>query len=140
MTIDVSDPPFKLPKRELISHMLDLPFPPSVNVIWRANKGGKNRISRSPVYRKWIRDADTLVTSMAALRGCKPILGRFGASISLVRPRQPCDLDNRIKVVLDYCQRVNLIADDKHCCDLRASWTTMEFAPAGCRVTLWELA
>ncbi len=78
---------------------LDLPPPVSVNRIWRANKAGKKRISISPEYAGWKIHADRLSLSTGALRGIKPIRGKFEALIII--KRRVGDLDNFSKGILD---------------------------------------
>lgn len=130
---DVSDPPFKLPRP--IVHVLDLPMPPSVNRIWR--KAGKHSVSLSPEYRAWIKKSDAIVLSMGGMRGRKTIYGRFTALIELKRPSMNSDLDNRIKAVLDYAQRLGLVEDDKRLMEITARWSID--ALLGCRLTLTEI-
>lgn len=109
--------------------IIDLPMPPSVNRIWRANKAGKKRVSISPEYDAWKKQADLLAMSSGQFRGIQPIRGKFEARIILKRVRG--DLDNRAKGVLDWLQSRALIVDDKDCERLVLEWGD---APAGCRV------
>lgn len=114
--------------------IIDLPVPPSVNRIWRANKGGPNKVSRSDEYKRWIKAADALSIETGQLRGIHPIIGKFEAHIVIKR----CvgDLDNRAKGVLDYLQSRAVIANDKYCERLVMEWGD---APTGCRVTVRRL-
>lgn len=111
--------------------VLDLPMPPSVNRIWRANRAGPNKVSRSPEYKQWIAHADHVAMSMGQFRGLKTIVGPFEAKIVLQRQRG--DLDNRSKGILDWLQSRGVIADDKFCERLVLEWGD---APTGCRVTV----
>lgn len=111
--------------------IIDLPCPPSVNRIWRANKAGPNKVSRSDEYKRWIKNADMLSYQTGQLRGIHPIIGRFEAHI--VIKRCAGDLDNRAKGVLDYLQARAVIVDDKYCERLIMEWGS---APTGCRVTV----
>jgi Holliday junction resolvase RusA-like endonuclease len=111
--------------------VLDLPMPPSVNRIWRANKAGPNRVSKSPEYRQWLNHADQVAMSTGQFRGMKTIVGPFEATVILRRQRG--DLDNRHKGLLDWLQSRGVIADDKYCERLVLEWGE---APAGCRVTI----
>lgn len=122
-----ADAPFHAPADIII----DLPTPISVNRIWRANKSGKNHVSKSPEYKSWIRSCDALALSTAQFRGLKTIVGKFEAH--LVIKRVPGDLDNRAKGVLDWLQSRSVIVDDKYCERLTMEWGD---APHGCRVTL----
>jgi Holliday junction resolvase RusA-like endonuclease len=114
--------------------VIDLPFPPSGNRIWRVRKAGKNLVSISPEYANWRRQADLLTISMGSCKRVKRIAGPFEAGIVLQRRRG--DLDNRIKGVLDWAQSRLLIADDKFCEKLTVEWGD---APHGCRLTMHAL-
>jgi Holliday junction resolvase RusA-like endonuclease len=130
MTIAVpsmADAPFHCPP----DVVLDLPMPPSVNRIWRANRTGKNKVSISPEYAAWKLHADRLTLSMGQFRGLKTIVGPFEAHIVL--KRQCGDLDNRAKGILDWLQSRSVVVDDKFCERLTLQWGD---APHGCRVTV----
>ena len=126
------DPPFGCPA----DIQVHLPMPPSVNRIWRSTRAGQGdrRVSISPEYKSWKRQADMLAIAMGALRGIRKIQGPFAATIIIKRGRG--DLDNRIKGVLDWAQSRELVRDDKDCEKL-----TIEYgeAPHGCLLTLWAM-
>lgn len=123
----MADAPFHCPPQVV----LDLPMPPSVNRIWRANRAGPNKVSKSEEYKKWLKHADSVAMSMAQFRGLKTIVGPFEAKIVL--RRQQGDLDNRAKGVLDWLQSRGVVVDDKFCERLVLEWGE---APVGCRVTV----
>lgn len=123
----MADAPFHCPADVVI----DLPMPPSVNRIWRANRAGPNKVSKSAEYKSWLRSADALAMSTGQFRGLKTITGPFEATIILKRIKG--DLDNRAKGVLDWLQSRAVIADDKYCERLVLEWGE---APTGCRVTV----
>ena len=120
-----SDPPFAVPPA--IIHVIDLPRPPSVNRIWRNHH-------RSAGYMAWIEQADALIMAHGGLRGREMIRGHFTALIEIKPTSIRCDLDNRIKAVLDYAQRIALISNDQNCMEITAKWS--EEAIAGCRLTI----
>jgi Holliday junction resolvase RusA-like endonuclease len=127
-----TDPPFACPPDEVIGGVIiDLPCPPSVNRIWRANRAGANKVSKSAEYKSWLKRADALAMSTGQFRGLKTIAGPFEATIIL--KRIPGDLDNRAKGVLDWLQSRAVISDDKYCERLVLEWGD---APTGCRVTV----
>lgn len=132
---DTSAPPFALPSGIVI----DLPFPPSVNRLWRSsNKDGRSQVYLSPSYVKWKKAADLLMmTGGRGWRSAK-IPGHFAAEIMLcpTKGRTRGDIDNRVKAVLDYAQRAEIVADDKHCQRLLVEWVDAAMAPHGCRLTL----
>ena len=111
--------------------IIDLPTPPSVNRIWRANRAGPNKVSKSREYVSWQKSADALALSTGQFRGLKTIVGPFEAHI--IVKRVPGDLDNRVKGVLDWLQSRAVIADDKFCERIVLEWGE---APTGCRVTV----
>jgi Holliday junction resolvase RusA-like endonuclease len=124
----------------LIENVLDLPYPPSVNKIWRKAAFGVGMTS-APEYVNWKAQSDKLVMMLGQLRGRPTIAGSFEARIVVdatkKRGAQRGDLDNKIKACLDAAQRYELIADDKNCERLTIEWGD---APHGCRLILRELA
>jgi Holliday junction resolvase RusA-like endonuclease len=94
---------------------ITLPIPPSVNHIWRRKKGGGVFISKT--YQEWLNTAHTWVRLQA--------LPRFDPELVLavnvtIRPGPPGnrgwksnrDLDNCLKVLLDFMRKVKVIASD----------------------------
>lgn len=116
--------------------VLHLPFPPSVNRIWRSGgKSSAGRVYTAPGYTKWKAQADAAVMT---IRRPERISGAFCADIALCPPKghPRGDLDNRIKAILDFCERIELISTDRYCERVCAYWTTSETAPSGARVTI----
>lgn len=114
-----------------------LPFPPSVNSIWRSRigKGGKPRFFLDPKYEAWKKASDGAF--YAAHPRPKSVAGAFVVSIVLDHGsslrRLGADVDNRAKAVLDWLQRVKLIEDDKFAEKVTIEWG---LAPEGCRVEI----
>lgn len=77
-------------------------LPPSANRMWRNNR-------LSPEYRAWKMTAGW--EAKTQLVGIPQIKGAFSAKIELPANRR--DLDNSIKPLLDLCQAVGAIKDDK---------------------------
>ena len=119
-------------------NVVDLPFPVSVNRLWR--KGRHGGIHLSPAYHDWRVQAD--LTAMLQRGRRHTIRGPFTAEVALDRDkRKPAmDLDNHAKSVLDWAQSRELIFDDKFCERLTIEWVDHANAPEGCRVVLRELA
>jgi crossover junction endodeoxyribonuclease RusA len=115
--------------------ILDLPYPPSVNTIWRRSHGG---MTLSPEYKRWLDAADSLIYMGGGTRKLGKIVGDFEAFLTLDKhhPR-PGDLDNRIKATLDFAQRIEVITNDKFCQKLTVERGQ---APEGCRLVLrsWD--
>jgi len=114
-----------------VKYSVDLPFPVSVNQLYRVVRG---RPVISNAYRSWILAADALAFTQH-LGAVKP-LRRFSAIIYLrAEDRKRRDLDNFSKCVLDWAQRVDLVTNDRGCDELLMRWSE-RFAPEGCRLTL----
>lgn len=135
MAIDTSDRPFALPPRELVTTVVDLPFPISTNKLWTY---GRRTVRPSLDYTRWKRTADALFLTQK-IRRMACIEGPFRAELLLMEGRR-MDCDNAIKCVLDAAQRWNLIVNDKYCRELTIKWVASHLAPHGARLTLVELA
>lgn len=119
--------------------VLDLPYPPSINRIWRSNPrastNGK-QVYIAPAYRDWKNQA-----SLALLqkRGwmMRRIKGPFSVDLALCPPKghPRGDLDNRIKAVLDFLQNATVIENDRNCQFICAYWASW-LPPVECRVTV----
>lgn len=119
--------------REIV---LDLPFPPSQNTIWRRGKQG---MYISPAYRAWKRNADAFMMTHR-IRRSPMIEVPFEATILLNADAGIGDGDNRIKVVLDYAQRIELIKNDSLCRKGNWEWVPASQAPYGARLIIKEIA
>ena len=132
----LADAPFHCPPENWVGGIIiDLPMPPSVNRIWRANKAGPKKVSISKEYANWKKHADALSLQLAQFRGLKTIVGKFAVNITVRRVAG--DLDNRIKGILDYLQSRAVVVDDKYCEKITIQWGD---APHGCRVTISPLS
>lgn len=114
---------------------LDLPFPPSLNSIWRSRRGhktGKPAFYLDGAYKAWKREADALAMAQKPL---PRVPGAFAATVVLSagKRRSNTDADNRVKVVLDWLQRAGCIDNDSKAERITVQWGE---APEGCRVTL----
>lgn len=109
------------------SIILDIPAPPSVNQYrWRLG-------NRSPAVARWVTGVDRLLLS----RRPRPVGVKGYFSIKIIFSNNfflKSDLDNRIKPLLDYLQRIELIENDRFCTRLEASFGE---APDGCRVFIY---
>lgn len=105
---------------------LELPFPPSVNGIWRYS--GK-RAYASKQYAAWKKEADAWFMKQRAEKTIgTPIKGAFEVhmAFSTTKRRKNADLDNRIKVVMDALQKFELIENDSKCQKLTATWAPVD--------------
>lgn len=124
---DFSDPPFAAPAEIT----LDLPSPPSVNRTRRLD------FSSLRVSNAWKNVADAYVLA-AKGRKISPLrltkISRFELHIVMAESSKT-DLDNGLKILIDYLRKIELIEDDspKH---LRRLVVSFGLAPHGCRVTV----
>jgi crossover junction endodeoxyribonuclease RusA len=108
---------------------LSLPFPPSVNRLWRAAKGGK--VYRSAEYTDWRKLAMWQIA--AQIKGQKH-LGPYKLTILAVRPdKRKRDLGNLEKGVSDILVSQNIVEDDSMCEWLEIRW--VEKGPS-CKVII----
>lgn len=106
---------------------LDLPRPPSVNR-FKGKLGNK-----SPVVKSWIGTADKHIYITRSVRKLPHIKGSYEVEFVFSRQLRNPDLDNCIKPLMDYLQRVALIENDRFCERLVAYWGP---APLGVKVRL----
>lgn len=113
---------------------LDLPLPPSANVIWRTTKSGRTYLN--PKYTAWRKAALTSMWTQKPAGGFPTFEGAFEAQI-VVALKMRGDIDNRLKPVLDFLASASIIANDKHA--QRATIARSEAVPKGmCRVFVYE--
>lgn len=113
--------------------VMNLPFPPSVNSIWR---GGRRRVFRSQVYIDWTNVAGKCWLAQKTTQP-KNISGSFSAVLILSPPdKRHRDLDNYLKGVLDLCKLHRVIDDDHLCRRIYLRWGTPKEAPMGARLVL----
>jgi crossover junction endodeoxyribonuclease RusA len=77
-----------------MSIRLTLPYPPSANNYWRANRG---RVHKSTQAKKYIDN----VKWITKRQNLTPIEGHVQVQIEVYRPARRGDLDNTLKVLLD---------------------------------------
>ena len=98
---------------------LELTRPPSVNRLWRTNKGGV--MYRSEEYVQWRKVAQWQAYAQA--KGHK-IEGLFKITLRVARPdKRRRDIDNLLKAVLDAVDHAGLVRDDADCDWIDARWT-----------------
>ena len=123
------DPPFLAP----LECVVDLPPPPSVNVLRRMNGAGVRKLT------KWKAQADMAVFAAGGLRRFTKMPGRFEATIILDETQNRIDLDNSCKCLLDHAKRLGLILDDgpRYMRRVTIEWGD---APHGARLVLRSIA
>lgn len=117
--------------------VLDLPFPPSVNVLWRPSRYGGMYLN--PKYLRWIKNCDTHVMARKRRQKWRTIATPFEALILLNPDMGWGDVDNYIKAIMDYAQRIEVISNDKLCQQVTSRWGNSADAPCGCRLILREI-
>lgn len=102
---------------------LVLPYPPSVNSIWRGGKGGRHFLS--PKYKAWKTEA----AYTARAQSTKRISGPYALQINAVRPdKRRRDLDNILKVISDLLVFTGFVDDDSEAQFISLQW--VEKGPA----------
>jgi len=97
---------------------IEIPFPPSMNRLWRASKGGG--VYRSPEYAAWRKEAAWAIAAQS--RG-QSITGPFKITMLVVAPdKRHRDIDNLLKASLDAVAASGLIENDRHCRWIEARW------------------
>jgi crossover junction endodeoxyribonuclease RusA len=117
-----------------MSIIVDLPWPPSVNALWRSSG---NRVHRSKRYVLWLKEAELLWLCQRPKLKEREILGEFCCSIVLWPPdKRKRDIDNFSKPALDFLQHMQIIENDYLCRLLLITYGMENTAPLGLRVTL----
>lgn len=110
---------------------LDLPVAPSVNrtrrVNWYASK----------LIRDW--KAAATAALMAARYKPQPPIERFELWITVSEDHTKCDLDNALKVLIDYLRWIEVIENDAKK-NMRGIHIVWGHASEGCRVTIRKVA
>jgi crossover junction endodeoxyribonuclease RusA len=103
--------------------IIDLPLPPSVNRLWRSNRG---RVHRSAPYASWLKEAGRVLLQQRPKR----LTGWVRISIAAGLPdRRRRDLDNLLKALLDLLVQHQVIETDANVAALDARWD--ELVPGG---------
>ena len=85
-----------------------LPWPPTVNSIWRRGQG---RTYRRPSYMAWREAAEAALYGLAAE---EPYAGRVSVECRLYAPsRRVYDVDNRAKAICDILEGTLLVNDSQ---------------------------
>jgi hypothetical protein len=88
--------------------------------------------NKTPCVRAWVGEADYHLWAARKVRPIEPVSGPFEVELEFRRSDRG-DLDNPIKPLLDWLQRVELIENEKWCDRILAQWGE---APLGVRVRL----
>lgn len=111
---------------------IDLPFPISVNQIWR---GGRKRVFKSKQYVDWINTATGHWWQQKINYKDWRLKGYYSLQIIINPPdNRRRDLGNLEKVCSDFAQAAGIIEDDSLCRRLVIEYGSKEDAPLGARL------
>lgn len=114
--------------------VIDLPWPPSVNALWR---GSGRRVYRSKRYMDWIKQAEIHWMIQRPKNKIREIKGEFSLSLILNPPtKRLSDIDNFTKAPMDFLQRMAIIENDNLCRTLIVTYGDKSSAPLGVRLTV----
>lgn len=116
--------------------VIDCSPPPSTNRLWRYGKG---HVYRSPEYEKWRSDFFYEYRRWRPRDGSSlwKIDGSFDAEILVSSKRR--DVDNNAKALLDICEDLGIIKNDKLARKVTQERVEKDRAPQGCRLILIAL-
>ena len=123
---------------------LTLPFPPSVNAIWKfigAGTRNRRRVIRDPAYSTWIKTCDGCCLEQLGISAYRrTIKGRYSLVLALdLSCFGRVDQDNCVKAVSDFLQRARIIENDRWAWQTMIVWSEIEnsheFSPL-CHVTV----
>jgi crossover junction endodeoxyribonuclease RusA len=114
---------------------LFLPFPPSLNGLFKNRKGG--RVKTDP-YKLWIADAQESL--LKQLRHKREHVGTVSIDLTLSPPNKARrDLDNTLKAIIDFLVSNKIIQEDDSRFVRRITAEWKEEMPVGCYVTVHDL-
>lgn len=100
-----------------------LPYPPSVNRLWRSVRG---RVIRSAEYEAWLNEASWIIyRAVGKTADCQGVVGPYALTVRLCPPdRRARDLDNTLKALSDALKLGEAIQDDHLCQRIDLEWDT----------------
>lgn len=117
--------------------IIDLPFPVSVNHVWRF---GKKKAYRSKRYMMWLQEAHGNWLIQKPHLGDYKIKGHYSLSILLNPPdNRNRDLGNLEKILSDFAQSAGIIENDHLCRRLVIEYGSRIEAPLGARLTFTKV-
>lgn len=119
---------------------IDLPFPPSVNALWKMGRNrrtGKRNMYRSKRYVGWLRQADGEWMAQKPRGPFKTIEGPFTVHLNLSRPdKRLRDDHNFLKAPMDWAQHAGIIRNDGDSVKSTTGWVEDCEAPMGARLII----
>lgn len=118
---------------------LVLPFPPSVNRIWKivgSLHHRRRRVIRDPDYESWLNTCDGYVLEQIGVRTYRQsIKGRYNLTLTLCSSRfGRIDQDNCVKAVSDFLQRSHIIENDRWAWRTVIEWGDIDNSHEGQRL------
>lgn len=119
---------------EGISVSIDLPYPISMNRIWRSGNG---KVYRSDDYKRWINEATVAWYQQRPSLTVWSVSSAYTIEI-LARPpdARQRDLGNLEKVVSDFLQYAGIIANDCLAEEIHMKWDRSDNPSTGVTVTV----
>lgn len=119
-----------------MSIIVNVPFPPSVNNIWRSPTG-YGRTIKSEEYRLWLKTAFGHWMQVKSKQQIKHIIGPYRLEITLTPPdKRRRDIGNYEKALSDFLQAAGIVEDDHWCEVLHVVWDRSADATPGARLVL----
>ena len=104
-------------RKRLGKTIIELPYPPSVNRIWRVGKN--KRVYKDPAYTKWIEVCQYMIFAKKTV----PVLGNYRLLIEAKKPdKRKRDIDNIIKAISDVLETCGIVENDCYCQEVTARW------------------
>lgn len=105
---------------------LTLPYPPSVNALWRSGKSrktGRTFVYPSAAYKAWLAEAHVAWLQQRSKLSVKSIRGWYRITILANPPdRRLRDLGNLEKAVSDFLQSIMVVENDSLAGDIHQKW------------------
>lgn len=106
--------------------VLDLPYPVSVNRVWRSNRG---RVHLSQEYQQWIRDATVEWYRQKRGLSTRSISSGYVMELVATPPdKRHRDLGNLEKAASDFIQRAGIVANDSLARKITIEWADPPYA------------
>lgn len=116
--------------------VIDCPIPPSLNRLWRKARAG--HIYKNPKVAAWEKEFWHAIFLLSARGRPAMITGPFDAEI-LIYSKRRRDADNNAKALLDACEHLGIISNDRNARRVIQEIVSKDRAPLGCRLTITPL-